>query len=351
MNARTVLGDVPGDALGVTLPHEHILFDVRDYWEAPTEASRVEAADRPLTIEQLGRVRYDPFLLRDNLLHEDENLATEELLEYVELGGATIVDPTNVSMGRDPLALARIARRTGLHVIMGSGYYTEISLGPAFDARSDDELVQEFVDDVRIGVGDTSIRAGLIGEIGTSSPITTRELRSLRAAAAAAAVTGAPLMVHLDGWAREGHAVLDVIAEEGADAHQAILCHMNPSCEDLTYQASLADRGAFIEYDMLGMTYVYPVGRACPDDQRALRGVRKLLDAGYGERILISQDVFLRSMLRRFGGLGYTHILTGMRSVAHAAGIEDDDLHRFLTTNAHAAFATFPEDSPAPLSS
>ncbi len=346
MNALTVLGPVPAERLGTTLIHEHVLFDVSDYWNQPSEASRMARAERPVSIDTLGDLRYDPFLVRDNLVHGDVDLAVEELTRFVAQGGRTLVDPTNVSMGRDPVALAAIARRTGLNLILGSGYYTEISLGPDFAARSLDDLTEELIRDVREGVADSGVRAGLIGEIGTSSPITDLEMRSLRSAARAAAATGAPLMVHLDGWSREGHTVLDVVEEEDADPSRTILCHMNPSCDDVTYQASLAERGAFVEYDMMGMTYVYPVGRACPDDERALRGVRRLMDAGFADRVLISQDVFLKSMLRTYGGLGYTHVLDTLLPIAAAVGIDESDWWGFLTTNAHAAIATFTDEGP-----
>jgi len=45
----------------------------------------------------------------------------------VHLGGHTVVDPTCFGIGRDPTALARIARRTRLNIVMGSGYYLEAS--------------------------------------------------------------------------------------------------------------------------------------------------------------------------------------------------------------------------------
>ncbi|MFO7590718.1 MAG: phosphotriesterase-related protein, partial [Acidimicrobiia bacterium] len=199
-----VLGPIPRDELGITLVHEHILFDVSDYWNEPSEATRVARSGLPVSIETLADLRFDPFLVRDNLIQGDVDVAVAELQALVALGGRTIVDASNVSMGRDASALQRVARRTGLNVVMGSGYYTEISLGETFRRRTLEDLTEELVRDVLHGVGDTGVRAGIIGEIGTSSPVTASEQVSLRAAARAQAVTGAPLMVHLDGWAREG---------------------------------------------------------------------------------------------------------------------------------------------------
>lgn len=331
--ALGVLGPIAATDLGVTLVHEHLLFDFRDYWEEPARATDHALAEQPFVLEHLGRLRYDPFLFFDNLVHGDIELALEELLYFQALGGRTVVDPTNASIGRDPRALQRIARRTGLNIVMGAGYYTEISLNDAFRQRTVEDLTEELVREVREGVGDTGVRAGLIGEIGTSAPITAAEEASLRSAARAQGLTGAPLMVHLDGWGREGHRVLNIVEDEQGDPQRTILCHMNPSWHDAEYQRSLAERGAYIEYDMLGMTYVYPLAKASPDDASSLKGIRALIDAGHLERVLISQDVFLKSMLKKYGGLGYTHVLDTLVPQFEASGITVEHRHIMLVEN------------------
>ena len=96
--------------------------------------------------------------------------------------------------------------------------------------------------------------AGLIGEIGISCRFTPDEEKSLRAAGRASAATGVPIEVHLPGWERLGHRVLDILEQEGADLRHTVLCHMNPSFADKRYQRELAQRGAFLEYDMIGMS-------------------------------------------------------------------------------------------------
>jgi phosphotriesterase-related protein len=134
--------------------------------------------------------------------------------------------------------------------------------------------------------------AGLIGEIGISKDFTPQEEKVLRGAARASRISGVPLSIHLPGWERLAHRVLDVIEAEGADPRHTVLCHMNPSLHDEAYQHSLADRGAFLEYDMIGMDYFYADQRPqspCDED--------KLVDDGYLNSILLSQDVFLKMML------------------------------------------------------
>ncbi len=333
MRAVTVLGPVEAEHLGKTLIHEHLLFDFSAFLPLQQDVVQARLVQKPLTIEWLGALRFDPFLLADNVRHVDIELTIEELGSFGLLGGKTVVDPTNASLGRDPLALQRIARATGLNIVMGSGYYTEISLGRDFESRSIESVTAELVRDVTEGVDGTSVRAGLIGEIGTSAPITPNELVSLRAAARAQAATGAPLMIHLDGWGREGHRILDIVAEEGGALDRTILCHMNPSCADLEYQQDLAARGAYIEYDMMGMTAFYPPNKVCPDDLSALQGIASLIEAGFGERVLMSQDVFLKMMFRRFGGLGYTHVFENLPPLYREVGIRDTDLTTMFVEN------------------
>ena len=120
---QTVLGAVAPSAIGITLPHEHLLIDFKVMFAEPAAASdkgpRVGAGEPRQP--RLG----PPELQRqpDNLRLLDEQVAQDEILLFKHAGGRTVVDPTPKTIGRDPLALARIARATGLNVVMGAGYY------------------------------------------------------------------------------------------------------------------------------------------------------------------------------------------------------------------------------------
>ncbi len=222
---------------------------------------------------------------------------------------------------------------------MGAGHYFEISLGEPFRARTLDSITEEIIRDVTEGVNGTDVRAGLIGEIGTSSPITENEEKSLRASAQAQAQTGAPLMIHLNGWEREGEKVLDIIEEEGGELTKTILCHMNPSWMDLDYQRRLGERGAYLEYDMMGMTYEYPPNKLCPDDSVTVGAIKQLVDDGFLERILMSQDVFLKSQFRRYGGVGFTHIFTTLRKQYERLGVRESELTTIFKQNPQRVLA------------
>jgi phosphotriesterase-related protein len=333
----TVLGPIPAAELGVTLPHEHILNDCRCWWHRPTDPARQHLATEPVHQGIIGELRMDPFVNLDNCALDDEPLAIAELLAFKHAGGASVVDPTCRGIGRNPAALQRIARATGLNIVMGSGYYLQSSHPPALAAMSVDAIADEIVAEAIDGIDGT--RIGLIGEIGVSADFTPDEEKSLRGAARAQARARLPLMVHLPGWFRLGLRVLDIVAEEGGDPRHTVLCHMNPSFSDPDYQAACASRGAFIEYDMIGMDYFYADQQVqCPSDDEVAGAIARLVAAGLGDRLLLSQDVFLKMMLTRHGGFGYAHVLRHFVPRLRRHGVPETAIRAMLIDNPKAVF-------------
>jgi phosphotriesterase-related protein len=222
---------------------------------------------------------------------------------------------------------------------MGGGYYLQASHPPELAEMDADAVADAILRDAHDGVDDTGIRIGLIGEIGVSADFTPAEQKSLRGAARAARRSGLPLMVHLPGWERLAHRVLDVAEAEGADPAHTVLCHMNPSFADADYQIALARRGVFIEYDMIGMDFFYAdQGVQCPSDEDNARAIANLVEAGFVERILLSQDVFLKMMLTRHGGFGYAYLLRHFVPRLLRHGVSEEAVHTMLQANPRRVF-------------
>ena len=140
----TVLGPIAAADLGPTLMHEHILNDCRCWWNKPAEAKRECLARQRVSPAILGELRMDPFVNLDNCALDDEAAAIEELKPVAALGGRTVVDPTCRGIGRNPEALARIAKATELNIVMGAGYYLQTShpanlAGMSADAVADED--------------------------------------------------------------------------------------------------------------------------------------------------------------------------------------------------------------------
>jgi phosphotriesterase-related protein len=337
----TVLGQVPVEDLGVTLMHEHLLLDASSWWKRPCCATEIGLAERPIDVGMIGELRMNPFLNRDNCQLLDADVAVEELALYTDLGGQTLVDATCLGIGRDPRALQKISRRSGLNIVMGTGFYLEASHPAYVRKMSVEEIGMAIARDCG-GVSDDIpiVAAGLIGEIGVSKDFTAEEEKVLRGAARASRMTGVPLMVHLPGWERLAHRVLDVVEDEGGDLRHTVLCHMNPSHNDPTYQRSLADRGAFLEYDMIGMDYFYADQQAqSPSDEENAAAIASLVADGYGKSILISHDVFLKMMLTRHGGFGYGYILKHFVPRLKRHGVNDQAIRTMLVDNPRRVFS------------
>ena len=335
----TVTGPIAASAMGITLPHEHILNDCRCWWHKPKEPDRQHLATEPVHIGIIGELRMDPFVNLDNCALDDEPLAISELLAFRNAGGQTVVDPTCRGIGRNPEALVRISAATGLNIVMGSGYYLQTSHPPELKRLSIDGVADEIVAEAHEGVGKTGVKIGLIGEIGVSGDFTPEEEKSLRGAARAQKRTQLPLMVHLPAWYRHAHRVLDIVGEEGGDLRHTILCHMNPSGGDVDYQTSLAARGAFIEYDMLGMDYWYADQQVqCPSDEDNARAIAGLIKNGFGDRLLLSHDVFIKMMLSHYGGFGYAYVLKHFVPRLRRHGVAENAISAMLIDNPAQVF-------------
>ena len=218
---QTVLGPVDAAALGPASIHEHLLTVLDHVAFRPVDSDEGRAfADAEVSLATRWWVRQQWVSVRDNLRLTDEATAIAEVLRFAAVGGGAIADPTTDGIGRDPEALARISRATGVHVVMGAGYYVHGSHPTWIEDATEGAIVDAIVGDLVDGVGLERIRAGFIGEIGCSWPMTPRERRVLRAAGLAQKATGAPLMVHPGRDAAAPDEILRELSDVGAESRE-----------------------------------------------------------------------------------------------------------------------------------
>ena len=340
--AQTVLGPIAGEAMGITLPHEHLLIDFEVMFREPGNGAERGLARQPVGLANLGWVRHNFSSNLDNLQLLDEKVARDEALLFKHAGGQTFVDPTNRGLARDPLALARVARATGLNIIMGSGYYVAAAHPPDMDRRTADDIARELVTDLTEGVDGTGVRAGFIGEIGTTWPWTDNEKKVVRAAVAAQRETGAALMIHPGRHERLPLAIIDFIRKEGADLGRTIMCHIERTIADPGVLLELAATGVRLEYDLFGLeTSYYPYNPAfdMPNDGERMRQILFLIERGHLDQILMSHDIAYKHCLTRWGGFGYHHLLVNVIPRLRAKGADDKIVHTLLIDNPRRAFA------------
>ena len=339
--AQTVLGPVPGGELGVTLPHDHLLIDFTVMFREPEAASERGLAHAPVALANLGWVRYHFNQSRDNLRLTDLPMAVREATLFHQAGGRTIVDPTNRGLARDPEGLARISRATGLHVVMGAGYYVGAAHPPDMDRKTVEDLTREIVSDVTRGVDETGIRAGLIGEIGCSWPWTENERKCVRAAVIAHRATGAPLMIHPGRDERAPQEILEVVRREGGDLGRTVMCHLDRTMTDWGRLRELAATGCFLEYDLFGSEvsyYPYNPAFDMPNDGQRMAWVMRLVEAGHLGQLLLSHDIAYKHCLASYGGPGYHHLLVNVLPRLRRRGLDDQAVQTLLVDNPRRAF-------------
>lgn len=340
----TVQGPVPVDQFGVTIMHEHVLIDLSCVFWEPQLASLKGLRDAPVTIDMLGLLRRRPLSTTlDNLVLADEQMAIEEVGWYWKEGGDALVDCTSIGIGRDPRALLRVSRATNLNVVMGSGCYVERAHPSWVPDISLDELADLFAADLTVGVEETGIRSGIIGEIGTSgvrkdSPekmghMTPDEEKVLRAAGRAAHRTGAAVSVHLDLRGHGAFRVIDVLEDEGVSVDRMVMGHMD-QVPDLDYHRAVAQRGVYLEYDSLGREYYSEeFGCSFGHDTWRVDALVQLINEGFGDQLVLSQDIGFKMDLRSFGGNGYSHVLTAIIPMLRRRDVSSEAIFGLLVEN------------------
>jgi predicted metal-dependent phosphotriesterase family hydrolase len=302
-HVQTVRGPIDPTDLGWTLPHEHTQIalwhipDRWDYWQL--------TRDREIILEELGAFR--------------------------EVGGGALVDLTPAGVGRDPEWLADLSTASGLHLVMGSGWYREAyyPLTLDVDRRTVDELADELVREATDGVGETDIKPGILGEIGTDKPwVSAREERVHRSVARAARRTGLAITTH-GVLSPVGLEQLRIFEAEGADPTRVVIGHAD-SYPHLDHHLAIIERGASVEFDFLGMTFT-PAERH--GEGRIVELLCELLARGHAEHILLSQDVCHDSQLRRYEGNGYTYLATAFLPRLRAAGVSDAEIETMTVAN------------------
>jgi phosphotriesterase-related protein len=335
---QTVLGPIDPELLGTTLIHEHLLIDESRQFMEPVGASERILAYQPVQLDNLWWVKLHPLNNLDNVRFTDEKLAIKESTQYKLAGGNTIVEVTTGGvLGRDPAGLARISRATGLNIIMGAGYHVE-ALHPAdMASRTEQEITDELITDIAVGVGDTGIRAGIIGEIGCSLPLKEGEKKVLRCCAAAQPSTGVAIYIHPSADNEVVLNIIKILREGGADLERVIIGHVDISEFNGATIRKMLDMGCNVGFDTFGFEgFIQPPREArvvVLNDAKRIDDIKALIDEGYLSKIFISQDVATRERLTSFGGTGYAHIIRDLLPIMKIKGIAGKEINELLVSN------------------
>jgi len=344
--ALTVNGPVDPSGLGSTIMHEHLFID---FWRDKTAAFNqavTETAlwDDHLTLENL-HLAQDRKPIKDEYMLADVPTAIREAAEFRKWGGDTIVDVTSIGLGRDPLALRQVANATGLNIVMGAGWYQRFYHPPDMDRRTVEDLTDEIIRDIVVGVNNTGVRSGIIGEVGINGrPITPNEEKSIRASARASRASGAAISFHAGGWYREKLRVAAMVGEEGGDLNRTIFGHSNSYAGDVPFLLELLKLGAYVQFDTLGRAVAAVAQRPAEPgpniggpqvatDALVVEAIPQLIAAGHEDRLLLSQDVCMKHHLKAYGGTGYSFVMEKVLPELRQHGVTAAQINKMMVEN------------------
>jgi phosphotriesterase-related protein len=352
---QTVLGPIEPATLGLTLTHEHLLIDAVGSRPSPA----VTASDRakwrePLALSNYYDQRRNIHLYRDNLRLVSVDEAVQEGIHFKAAGGGGLVDATSVGLARDPVGLATISRRAGIHVVMGAGFYTVDYHPERIESMSEEEIRDEIVRDVVDGVPDPSvdsgivglvresrdwaspgIQAGIIGEVGLSWPVHPNEEKVLRAAAMAQGVSGAAVSIHPGRNPEAPITAARIVEDAGGDLSRTIVGHLDRTIFSIEGLRELAKTGCVMEFDLFGwQESFYPLASVdLPNDATRVNYLVSLAEDGYLESLVISHDIDVRVRFRQFGGEGWEHIPLRIVPLMRRKGFSQKDVDQITVGN------------------
>jgi 5-phospho-D-xylono-1,4-lactonase len=310
--ARTVLGDIALEELGIVYAHEHLVIH----------------GGRPVQL-------FPDFELAD------VDKAVAELAPVQAMGLRTVVDAMPADCGRDVLMLAEIARRSGVNVIAPSGlhherYYHDRHWSVRLSA---DEIADLFIADITQGIDEldycgpivkrTPHKAGVMKIAGSTGGPSGRDEKIFAAAAIAQHRTGCPILTHCEGGTGAIEQV-EILVRHGGDPAHIVLSHVD-KIVDRQYMHDIAASGARVEYDQ-GFRW----GEA---DNGTLQLLEWAAEDGLLGHITLGLDAARQKYWTQFGGApGWTYLLGEFSALMRERGLGDAEQHILFVESPATAY-------------
>ena len=301
----TTLGLKKSAELGMILPHEHIFVDLRT-WDKPGYAQA--------EVEDVVR------------------LMAPEIKKAREAGITAIVECSTVGVGRRADIDRAVSEAANLPLVIPTGIYREPWVPDWAHAASEAKLAEWMLSELQGEIEHSGVQAGWIKLSAGDDGLTDCETKILRAAAAAARETNAVIGSHTI----RGRVVrdqLDIIEKMGYTPGRFIWIHTQAE-PDFELHLEMARRGAWLEYDAIGNVDV-------AEDEYYVGHIRRLLDAGLGNQLLLSHDRGWYDPALPGGGIPkpYTYIPEQFLPKLRAVGVSEATIRQLTCVNPFLAFA------------
>jgi phosphotriesterase-related protein len=289
---------------GLILPHEHVFVDLR-------------------TWDQAGYAEADPSGVVELMAPQIERARSA--------GVSAIVEASTVGVGRRADILRAVSEATEFPLLVPTGVYREPWIPDWIHAAAEEPLYEWMVRELEEEIEPSGVRAGWIKLSAGDDGLTATETKVLRAAARAAKATNAVTGSHTirGSVVREQ---LDIFEDAGASADRFIWIHAQSEPE-FALHLDMARRGAWVEYDAIGHDDL--------DDAYFIERIQRMLDAGLGERVLLSQDRGSYDPAQPGGGTPrpYTYLPEQFLPRLRSVGLGESTIVQLTRSNPFRAFA------------
>lgn len=301
----TTLGAKNSTELGMILPHEHVFVDLRT-WDIPGYAQA--------ETEEVVR------------------LMAPEIKKAQQAGVSSIVECSTVGVGRRADIERAVSEATNFPLVIPTGIYREPWVPDWAHAAREEELADWMLGELQGEIEQSGVQAGWIKLSAGDDGLTTCETKILRAAAAAARKTNAVIGSHTI----RGRVVrnqLDIIEAMGFSAERFIWIHTQAE-PDFDLQLEMGRRGVWLEYDTIGNIDL-------ENDEYFIDRIRRLLDAGLGDQLLLSHDRGWYDPAQPGGGVPkpFTYLSNQFLPKLRAAGVDEHTIEQLTHSNPFRAFA------------
>ena len=280
---------------GYTLMHEHIFIDLSG-------------------IKKLDDCRLDC-----------KNETIEEFKKLYENGVRNITEVTNIGMGRDVNYIKEVSEKSGINVICATGFYKEPFYPEFVYEKNEKELSEIMKNDILKGIDGTDIKAGIIGEIGSSKDIITEtELKVFKSAIIAHLETGVPITTHTS-LGTMGHEQVKLFKEYKVNTDKIVIGHVDLS-GNVEYILEMLYNGVYVEFDTIGKN------NYLPDDIR-IEMLKEIEKRELIDRVFLSMDITRKSNMEYKGGIGYNYIFNFFIPKLKEAGIKENSIEKMLKIN------------------
>lgn len=291
---RTVLGDIEKSELGMTLAHEHFIVD-------------------------LDRIRKDGY----SFIKDTEEVEPE-IAKAMDQGIQAAFEVTTNDMGRDVRKLKQISEETGLKTVCSTGFYLASYHPEWMNEATKEDVAEIYIRDLCEGIDGTTIKAGLIAEIASGPKgFEGNEKKILEAAGIAAKRTGFAVSTHTGRIAAVE--TIETLLKEGVDPDRIIIGHQD-LIDDTDYHLSLLKYGVNIAFDTCGKV-------AYMADEIRAENAKRIVEAGYGDHLVLSNDISRHTYFTTFGGPGYLAVMGSVVPLMRKEGLSEETIRKFLVDN------------------